>query len=161
MDLVDEQHIARLQVGQQPGQVGGFLDHRPAGGDQVDFHGGGEDVGERGFAKTGRTTEEDVIEGFAAKTGGFHGHPEPFLDLGLAGKLRKRAGAQGNIERLVMQGLGYESFLHDGKMMEPAGSRQDQKSARGRGHGVACRRVPLACLVRCSVAGLACHQPVQ
>jgi hypothetical protein len=28
MDLIDEQHIARLQVGQERGQVAGALEHR-------------------------------------------------------------------------------------------------------------------------------------
>ena len=35
MDLVDEQHVARLQVGEQGRQVAGPLEHRPGGLAQV------------------------------------------------------------------------------------------------------------------------------
>ena len=36
MDLVDEQHVVRLQVGQQRGEIAGALEHRAGGGAQVD-----------------------------------------------------------------------------------------------------------------------------
>ena len=44
VDLVDEQHVVRLQVGQQRGQVAGLLDHRAGGLAQVDAQLVGDDV---------------------------------------------------------------------------------------------------------------------
>jgi hypothetical protein len=44
MDLVDEQHVVRLEVGQQRGQVAGALEHRPGGLAQVDAQLVGDDV---------------------------------------------------------------------------------------------------------------------
>ena len=70
MDLVDEQHVARLQVGQERGQVAGALEHRTGGLAQVDAQLGGDDVGERGLAQARRTEDQHVIERLAAAARG-------------------------------------------------------------------------------------------
>ena len=59
MDFVDEQDIARFEVGQKAGEVAGLLDGRAAGALEIGAHGFGEDVGEGGFAEAGRAAEED------------------------------------------------------------------------------------------------------
>ena len=66
MDFVNEQHVAFLEIRQQPGEVAGFLDGRAAGALEVGAHGLGEDVSERGFAQTGRAAEQDVVERLAS-----------------------------------------------------------------------------------------------
>ena len=66
MDLVDEQHVVRLQVGQQRGQVAGALDHRAGGLAQVDAQLVGDDVRERGLAQARRAEDQHVVERLAA-----------------------------------------------------------------------------------------------
>ena len=66
MDLIDEQHIARLQVGQQRGQVAGPLEHRTGGLAQIDAQLGGDDVGQRRLAQARWPEDQHVIERLAA-----------------------------------------------------------------------------------------------
>ena len=66
MDLVDEQDIARLQIGQQGSEIAAALDHRTGGGAKADPHLPGHDLRERRLAEPGRAREEHVIERFAA-----------------------------------------------------------------------------------------------
>ena len=53
MDLVDEEHIALLQIGQQGGKVAGLLDGGAAGDANLDSHLVGDDARQRRFAKPG------------------------------------------------------------------------------------------------------------
>ena len=66
MDLVDEQHVVLVQVGQQCGQVAGLLDHRSRRLAQVDAQFVGDHVAERGLAQAGRAEDQHVVERFAA-----------------------------------------------------------------------------------------------
>ena len=66
MDLVDEQHVARLQVGQQRREIARPLEHRARGLTQVHAQLGGDDVGERGLAEARRAEDQHVVERFAA-----------------------------------------------------------------------------------------------
>ncbi len=52
MDLVDEEDIALLQIGQQSGQVARLLDGRAAGDPDLDPHLIGDDPGQGGLAQT-------------------------------------------------------------------------------------------------------------
>jgi hypothetical protein len=54
VDFVDEEDITFLEVGEEAGEVGGFLDGRATGCLERAAHGFGEDVGEGGFAKSWR-----------------------------------------------------------------------------------------------------------
>ena len=79
MDLVNEQHVAFFQIGQQAGEIGGLLDGRAAGGllrlPPIALA--------RMFAmvvcpnRAGR--EQDVIERLAALLGGGDGNLQPLL----------------------------------------------------------------------------------
>ena len=51
MDLVDEQHVARLEVGQERGEIAGALEHRSRRLAQVDAELVREDVRQRGLAE--------------------------------------------------------------------------------------------------------------
>ena len=51
MDLVDEEDVALLEVGQQGGQVARPGQHRPRGDPEPDAHLGGHDAGQRGLAR--------------------------------------------------------------------------------------------------------------
>ena len=104
VDFVNKKDIARLQVGEQAGEVAGFFDGGAAGAFEIGAHALGDDVGEGGFAQAGRPAEEKVIEGLAAFFGGLDGDFEPFLDLGLAGEFGKEGGAQRHFQRGVRLG---------------------------------------------------------
>ncbi len=65
MNLVDEEHVAFLKVGQQGGDVAGFLDRRAGSGFEFGAHLVGDDVGESGFAETRWPSQQHVIERFA------------------------------------------------------------------------------------------------
>ena len=67
VDLVDEQHVARLEVGQQRGEIARALEHRARGLAQVDAHLARDDVRERGLAQARRAEQQHVVERFAAR----------------------------------------------------------------------------------------------
>ncbi len=50
VDLVDEQHVARFEVGQQRGEIAGLGDYRPGGGTEVDAQFARHDLRQRGLA---------------------------------------------------------------------------------------------------------------
>ena len=84
MDLVDEQHIALLQVGQQGGKVAGLFNSRAAGNADLHPHFVGDDARQRGLAQTRRAVEQDVIHGLAAPLGGFQINFQVLFDLVLS-----------------------------------------------------------------------------
>ncbi len=61
VDLVDEQHVARLQVGQDRGQVAGALDHRAGGGAEADAQLARDDLRQRGLAQARRPVQQHVV----------------------------------------------------------------------------------------------------
>ena len=71
MDLVDEQHIALLQVGQQGGKVAGLFNGRATGDADLHPHLVGNDARQRSLAQTRRAVEQNVIHRLAPALGGF------------------------------------------------------------------------------------------
>ncbi len=71
VDLVDEQDIALLQIGQQGGKVAGLFDGRAAGDADLHAHLVGDDAGQRGLAQARRAVEQDVVHRLAAPLGSF------------------------------------------------------------------------------------------
>ena len=71
VDLVDEQHVVRLQIGEQRGEVAGLLDHRPRGDAQIDAEFVGDDMAERGLAQARRPEDQHMVQRFAATLGRF------------------------------------------------------------------------------------------
>jgi hypothetical protein len=65
MDLVDEQNIARLQIGQQRSEVTATLDDRARSGAESHPHFAGDNLRERRFAKTGWPGKQHMVEGLA------------------------------------------------------------------------------------------------
>ena len=66
VDLVDEQDVAILEVGEQRGEVARLGDHRAGGGAEADAHLARQDPGQRRLAEPRRAVEQDVVERFAA-----------------------------------------------------------------------------------------------
>ncbi len=66
VDLVDEQHVVALQIGQQRSQIARAFEHRAGGRTQVHAHFPRHDVRQRGLAQTRRAEQQHVVEGFFA-----------------------------------------------------------------------------------------------
>ncbi len=69
MNLVNEEHIARLEIGQQCSQVTGALQHRSGGALDLGTHLLGDDIGQRGLAETGRPEDQHMIQRLATPLG--------------------------------------------------------------------------------------------
>ena len=67
VDLVDEQHVVRLEVGQQRREVAGALEHRPRRLAQVDAELVRDDVRQRRLAEARRAEQQHVVERLAAR----------------------------------------------------------------------------------------------
>ena len=65
MDLVDEQHVARLQIGQQRGEIAGALDDRARGGAEADPHLARDDLRQGRLAEPGRPEKQHMVERLA------------------------------------------------------------------------------------------------
>ena len=104
VDLIDEEHIARFEIGEDGGQVAGSLDDRPRGGLDVDPQFGGDDVGKGGLAQARRAVEKDVIERFSPSPGGIDEDPQVVLGLFLPHILGECPGAQGGLKEDIVFG---------------------------------------------------------
>ena len=69
MHLIDEEHVVRLQIGEQRGKVAGALDNRSRGLAQTHAKLVGDDMREGCFAETRRTKNQHVVKSFATLAG--------------------------------------------------------------------------------------------
>ena len=67
VDLVDEEDVALLQVSEDGRHVGLALQRRARGGDDVDPHLQGDDVGQGGLAQPGRAGQQHVVQRLSAR----------------------------------------------------------------------------------------------
>ena len=81
MDFVDEQHIARTQIGQYRGKVPRFFHHRTGSTPDRAIHLVGDDSRQRGLAKSGRTENQGMVKRLAALAGGADEYLHLLLDL--------------------------------------------------------------------------------
>ena len=94
VDLVDEQDVALLEIGQERGEVAGLGDHRAGGGAEVDAELARDDLGERGLAEAGRAGEQDMVERLAARARGVDEDLEVGARLGLADEVAQTLRTQ-------------------------------------------------------------------
>ena len=102
MNFVDEQHVARLQVREQSGQIAGLLEDRAGSLTQIDVQFVGDDVCERRLAEAGRSEDQDVIQRLAAIARRLDENAHLRFYLGLADVLGQRSRAYGTIDDLVV-----------------------------------------------------------
>lgn len=102
MDLVEEQHLALLERGEDRRQITGVLDGGAAGDADGSVHLGGDDHREGGLAEAGGAGEQHVVGGGAARAGGTQDEVELLADLLLADELVQVLGAQGRLDGLVL-----------------------------------------------------------
>ncbi len=102
MDLVDEQHVARLQVGEDGGQVGRPLQHRPGGLPQADAQLDGQNVGQGGLAQSRRPEDQHVVERLAPLARRSHENLELRLYGSLPDIFIEAGRPDGPLDRLVL-----------------------------------------------------------
>ena len=113
VDLVDEQHVARVQVREDGGQIARPLDGRAAGDADVVAHLRGDDARQRGLAQAGRAVEQDVVQRLVPGDGGLHVDRQALLQLVLAEVLRQGMGAQRKLRVVLFLAVagGDDPFL--------------------------------------------------
>ncbi len=102
MDLVDEEHVALFEVGDDRGQVAGAFDRGARGDADVDAELARDDVRERGLAESGRPRQQHVVEHFGASARRLDRHPENFFGALLSDEFAKLARAQRQIEPAIL-----------------------------------------------------------
>src|SRR5690606_15946430 len=70
MDLIDEENVVFLKVGEQGGQIAWPLEYRPRGLAQLYAHFVRDDVRKRRLAKARGAEQQHVVQRFAATPGG-------------------------------------------------------------------------------------------
>ncbi len=68
MNFVNEDHIARAEIGEDGSQIARAFDGGACRHFDVDSHLIAQHVRERGLAQTGRTVKQNMIQGFTAST---------------------------------------------------------------------------------------------
>ena len=106
MDLVDEQHIVRLQIGELGGEVASLLDHGSRCGAKAHAHLARHDLCERRLAESGRAVEQHVVERLAPRPGGGNEYLEVLANLLLADEVVERLRTQRQFGGVFLGTLG-------------------------------------------------------
>ena len=101
MDLVDEQDVALVELGEDRRQVARAFERRTGRDVQVHTHLGGDDAGKRRLAEPRGAGEEQVVDGLAPVAGGFEHDREMLLDLALTDELGERTWPQADVDDLL------------------------------------------------------------
>src|SRR3989338_8701207 len=102
MDLVDEQHVIRLKVGQQRGEVAGALQHGAGSVAQIPPHLARDDLCQRGLAQARRAKQQHMIERFFAPLCRFYEYFQLPAYLFLPDIFFELLGAQRTLHHLFM-----------------------------------------------------------
>ncbi len=99
MDLVDEEHVALVELREDRREVAGALER----GTRRDVHANPElvcdDPCERGLAEPRRAGEQEVVSGLTAASSGLEDDAEVIFQLALADELVERTRSQADFER--------------------------------------------------------------
>jgi hypothetical protein len=112
VNFIDEEDVSFLETGEKPRQVASFFNRRAGGGPDGGVHFCAENVGEGGFAESGRAAEEEVVEGLRSGSGGIKKDAESILQFRLPGEISE----SGRTKRLIngVAGLGFGIELGGG-----------------------------------------------
>ena len=94
VDLVDEQHVALIERGQDADEILRFLERRPRRAVQRSAEFLRDQVGQRRLSQTRRSREQDVFERFAAPLRGIDRDVQVLDDLSLPDVLFERPRPQ-------------------------------------------------------------------
>ena len=113
MDLVDEQHVALFEIGEQRREIAGLRDHRARRGAKPDAELLGHDLRQRRLAEAGRPRKQHVVERVAARLRRLDEHAQICARLLLANELGERARPDRRLEgvRFVLRRAD-EAFGH-------------------------------------------------
>src|SRR5262249_13228042 len=87
VNLVDEEHVAVLEIGEEGGEVSGLGDDRARGRAEMHAKLTGHDLRERGLPESGWASEQHMVERLAPRARSLDEHLEIGADLGLADEL--------------------------------------------------------------------------
>ena len=104
VDLIDEQDLLGLEVGQDGRQVPGPLDDRTGRGLDADAQLLGQEIGQARLAQSRRTVEQDVVEVLVALLGRLDEDLEVGLDRVLADEFVEAARPEAVLEEEVLLG---------------------------------------------------------
>ena len=139
VDLVDEQHVFRLQVGQDRGEVAGLGDHRAGGGAEADAQLARDDLRERGLAEAGRAVQQHVVERLAAVLGGLDEDRQVLARGLLAGEVGEGLRPQRGLGRVLRQAGGGNGAISESLIPSPFAP--DPSGCHGSAHPAwRCRR---------------------
>jgi hypothetical protein len=97
VDLVDEQDVALLQIGQQRGKVARLGDDRPGRGAKAHAQLARDDLRQRRLAKAGGAEEQHMVHRLAPRTGRFDEDAKVVLRCRLPDELVEHLGPQRRI----------------------------------------------------------------
>ena len=106
MDLVDEEHVALFEIGEECCEIAGLGDDRARGGAKADAELPGHDLRQRGLAEAGGTDEQHVIQRLAALARRLDEDREVLARLLLADEVGQRLRAQRGVADIVAAALG-------------------------------------------------------
>ena len=90
MDLVDEEHVARLEVGEHGGKIARALHDRPRSRAKADAELAGDDLRERRLAEPGRPMQQHMVERLGPRAGRVDKDAEIVAQGALADELGER-----------------------------------------------------------------------
>ena len=97
VNFIDEQHITRLEIGQDRRQIARLGQHRPRCHAKTHTQFAADDLGQCGFTQARRAIKQCMIHGLTALTCGLNEHFKIGPRLGLANKLIQTLRTQGAI----------------------------------------------------------------
>ena len=106
VDLVDEQHVALFQIGEQRREVAGLGDHRAGGGAEVHAELARDDLRQRGLAEPRRADEQHVVERLVARARRLDEHRQIGARLLLADELGEPLRPQRGLGGVLLAALG-------------------------------------------------------
>ena len=110
VNLVDEEHVALFEVGEQRREIAGLGDHRARRGAEIDAELARHDLRQRGLAEPRRADEQHVIERLAPRPRRLDEDAEILPRLFLTDELGQPLRAQRRFRRIVLAALGRHQF---------------------------------------------------
>src|SRR5262245_19210057 len=108
MNLVDEQDVARHEIGQKRGEIAGFGDHRAGCGAEVDAQFARQDLRQRRLSEPRWTDEQHVVERLIASARRFNEYLEIGSRLFLANEFVEPLRAQRSLCIVIALVGGHE-----------------------------------------------------
>ena len=102
VDFVDEQHVARLEIGEDGGEIAGLGQHRSRRRTEIDAQFPRHDLRQGRLAKTRRTRKQHMVQRFGTSAGGFNEDGEILARLLLAHEFRQPLGPHARLKRILL-----------------------------------------------------------